>query len=415
MATQIYTNFPSYYCKICDIDCRKKNKYEIHIMTSKHQKMLKNPNLATQNLHISPQIMCENCNMTFRNKRDYEKHLMTAKHQKKSTATQNLHKNPHSLKHNCPTCGKEYNTKSGLWRHRQQQKCIQNEEDKNNSDDDEEEYEYNESYSEISLSELDNDNDNHDYDYDNDNTVMPDIESQLKEKFESRKNGNEQQPLNNLITPELIIMLIQQNKEMQNMMMEQNKAMIELAKNAGHNTTNIQNNNKAFNMNFFLNETCKNAMNMSDFVDNLVVTTYDFEQTGILGYAEGIGRILENGLKKLEVHERPIHCSDAKRETIYIRENDRWEKDDENKTKLLGYIKKVGHKNIKMIPQWQKEHPGWSDVDSKENDRYLRYVFNSMCGGTTEETENNYGKIMRHVSRITMVDKSEQRMLMRNT
>jgi uncharacterized C2H2 Zn-finger protein len=410
MATHFYTNFPPYYCKICDIDCRKKNKFEAHIMTAKHknqQKTPKNPNLSTQNLHIFPQaLLCDKCDMTFRNKRDYEKHLLTAKHQRNSTATQNLHKFPQSVKYSCPTCEKEYGTKSGLWRHRQQNKCHQNE-GKINSDVEEQEdiecdYNYNESYSEISLSE----NEHCDDEFD--------IESHLKEKFESRRSGNEQQPLNNFITPDLIIMLIQQNKEMQNMMMEQNKAMIELAKNAGHNTTNIQNNNKAFNMNFFLNETCKNAMNMSDFVDNLVVTTYDFEQTGILGYAEGIGRILENGLKKLEVHERPIHCSDAKRETIYIRENDRWEKDDENKTKLLGYIKKVGHKNIKMIPQWQKEHPGWSDIDSKENDRYLRYVFNSMCGGSAEETESNYGKIMRHVSRITMVDKAEQRMLMRN-
>jgi hypothetical protein len=218
------------------------------------------------------------------------------------------------------------------------------------------------------------------------------------------------QQLNNIITPELVIMLIQQNKEMQKIMMEQNKEMqsmmFELAKNGGHNTTNIQN-NKAFNMNFFLNETCKNAMNMSDFVKNLVVTTDDFEQTGILGYAEGISRILENGLRKLELHERPIHCSDIKRETIYIKDNDKWEKDDDKKTKLLGYIKQVGHKNINVIPQWQKEHPGWSDSDSKENDRYLKYVFNSMCGGTTEEINHNYGKIMRNISRITVVDKHD--------
>jgi hypothetical protein len=146
---------------------------------------------------------------------------------------------------------------------------------------------------------------------------------------------------------------------------------------------------------------------MSDFVKNIVVTTHDFEQTGKLGYADGISRIIENGLLKLDVCERPIHCSDLKRETIYIKDNGKWEKDDEQRTKLLGVVKQIGAKNIAMISQWCKEHPGWSDSDSKENDRYLKYVSNAMCGGTDEEITHNYGKIMRNVSRITMVDKQE--------
>ena len=207
---------------------------------------------------------------------------------------------------------------------------------------------------------------------------------------------------NNVITPELIMLLIQQNKEMQ-------QAMLEMAKNMGNNNnnTNIQNNNKSFNLNVFLNETCKDAMNMSDFLNRLDVTTYDFEETGKNGYVQGMCRILENGLNQLEVHERPIHCTDAKRETIYIKDNDKWEKDDEQKTKLTSVIKQVGAKNIKMIPQWCKEHPGWNDGDSKENDRYLKYVFNSMCGGTDEEIHKNYGDIARYISRITTVDKKE--------
>ena len=201
------------------------------------------------------------------------------------------------------------------------------------------------------------------------------------------------------------MLLIQQNKEMQH-------AMIEMAKNIGnnnnsHNTTNNIQNNKSFNLNVFLNETCKDAMNMSDFLNRLDITTYDFEQTGKNGYVEGMCRILENGLNNLEVHERPIHCTDAKRETIYIKDNDKWEKDDDKKTKLVSVIKQVGAKNIKMIPQWCKEHPGWHDPDSKENDRYLKYVNNSMCGGTDEEIQKNYGDIARYISKITVVDKKE--------
>jgi hypothetical protein len=191
------------------------------------------------------------------------------------------------------------------------------------------------------------------------------------------------QPVNNLITPELIMLLIQQNKEMQHAMIEivKNMAPTNIQNNNNNTINNIQNNNKSFNLNVFLNETCKDAMNMSDFLNMLDVTTYDFEQTGKNGYVEGMCRILENGLNKLEVHERPIHCTDAKRETIYIKDNDKWEKDDEQKTKLVSVIKQVGAKNIKMISQWCKEHPGWRDPDSKENDRYLKYVFNAMCGG----------------------------------
>jgi hypothetical protein len=202
-------------------------------------------------------------------------------------------------------------------------------------------------------------------------------------------------------------MLLQQNKDMQYAMIEIVKNMGNVTTNSNNNTTNIQNNNKSFNLNVFLNETCKDAMNMSDFLNMLDVTTYDFEQTGKNGYVEGMCRILENGLNKLEVHERPIHCTDAKRETIYIKDNDKWEKDDDKKTKLVSVIKQVGSKNIKMISQWCKEHPGWKDPDSKENDRYLKYVSNAMCGGTDEEIHKNYGDIARYISKITVVDKKE--------
>jgi hypothetical protein len=342
----------------CDVGDKEWNK----IMTCKNSAMGFCQQLSTEKPRKTPIFCCTICNFSSHNKKDYNKHLLTAKHRKNEKINApSTEKKPNDISYTCLKCCKEYSCRSGLWRH--QQKC----------DKDKNECEY----------DTENENEN---------------ENENEEKVQSQT-----QTLNNVISPELIMMLIQQNKELQNM-------MFELAKNGGTNhshntTTNIQN-NKAFNMNFFLNETCKNAMNMSDFVKNLVVTTDDFEQTGILGYVEGISRIMENGLKKLEVHERPIHCSDVKRETIYIRENDKWEKDDEQKTKLLEAIKEVGVKNIQMIPQWCKEHPGWSDSDSKENDRYLKYVFNSMCGGTDDEIRNNYKCIMRHISRVTMMDKS---------
>ena len=290
-----------------------------------------------------PDFRCHFCDLTFRDNHDLERHFLSTKHKKMLKKEEN-----NDNENKCENCNTTFNSRSGLWKHRK--KC----------------------------------------------TTHEDVEELS-------------QPPNNVITPELIMMLLQQNKELQH-------AMIDVVKNMGnvttnsHNTNNvnnIQNNNKSFNLNVFLNETCKDAMNMSDFLNMLDVTTYDFEQTGKNGYVEGMCRILENGLNRLEVHERPIHCTDAKRETIYIKDNDKWEKDDEQKTKLVSVIKQVGAKNIKMIPEWCKEHPGWKDSDSKENDRYLKYVFNSMCGGTDEEIHKNYGDIARYISRITVVDKKE--------
>ena len=371
-------DFPKFYCEICDIYCHKKNVYEKHITTAKHKSWEKTPNSAREKSQKSPVFSCEHCEYNCANKKDYKKHLMTAKH---ASALCMHGKKPHT--YTCQNCDNVYASQSGLWRHKQ--KCVVKQQS-----DQKLEQESEEELNSISKTETA-------YGF-----TIPIDEPMTKQKMQD------------MITPELVIMLIQQNKEMQKMMMEQmmeqNKNMMELARNGGHhNTTNIQNNNinKAFNINFFLNETCKNAMNMSDFVKNMVVTTDDFEQTGTLGYVQGISRIMENELRKLEVHERPIHCTDLKRETIYIKDNDKWEKDDEQKTKLVSVIKQIGAKNIKMIPQWCKEHPGWNDADSKENDRYLKYVFNSMCGGTDEEIHKNYGDISRYISRITVVDKKE--------
>jgi hypothetical protein len=218
---------------------------------------------------------------------------------------------------------------------------------------------------------------------------------------DGEQNTNNKPKNSDIITPELIILLIQQNKEMQQM-------IFELAKNAGnhHNTNTINNNdNKSFNLNFFLNETCKNAMNLSDFVNGVVISLDDFEESGRIGYVEGLSHIFCKELKKLHVTERPIHCSDLKRETIYIRENNRWEKD-ENKEKLLRAVKQIGKKNIKVLTLWQEKYPGYKDVESKENDRYLHILTNIMCGETEEEIESNYGKIMKNISRVTVVNKN---------
>ena len=223
---------------------------------------------------------------------------------------------------------------------------------------------------------------------------------------------NDASSMKSSITPELIMLLIQQNKEMQQMMLEQQnnymniiEKVIENGGNHINNSNNtINNDNKSFNLNFFLNETCKNAMNLSDFVNGVDISLDDFEETGRIGYVEGLSRVFCKELKKLHFTERPIHCSDLKRETIYIRENNRWEKD-ENKEKLLRAVKQIGKKNIKVLTLWQEKYPGYKDVESKENDRYLHILTNILCGETEEEIQSNYGKIMKNISQVTVVDK----------
>ena len=201
---------------------------------------------------------------------------------------------------------------------------------------------------------------------------------------------------------ELIHFLMKENTEFKQLMIEQSKTMNELANKAGNNNTT---NNNQFNLNFYLNETCKNAMNIMDFVSQLQVGIQDLEETGKLGYAEGISKIFINGLKQISVTDRPIHCSDLKRETLYIKDNNEWNKETNNKVILTNAIKHVAHKNIKNILEWTKENPEYNDPTTKVNDRYLKIVSESMSGSSEEETNKNYSKIIKNIVKETVIDK----------
>lgn len=213
---------------------------------------------------------------------------------------------------------------------------------------------------------------------------------------------------NTQLTPELVMKLIQQNKELQQTLIDQNKTIIELAQKAGNYTTNTNcgNNNKTFNLQLFLNETCKDAINMTDFVNQIQVSLSELEETSKIGYAEGISKVFIKNLNDIDYTERPLHCSDSKRETIYIKEDNQWIKDDENKTCLMKAIKNVANKNIKKIPEWQKQHPKYKDPDSKENDKYMKIMLNSMSGSTKEESDKNYEKIAKNITKEVVINKT---------
>ena len=191
------------------------------------------------------------------------------------------------------------------------------------------------------------------------------------------------QDVNSLINDkdQLILMLVKQNSELIKETSDFKNIMMEVMKNGSHNTTNNHTNshNKAFNLQFFLNETCKDAMNIMDFVESIQLQLSDLEKMGEIGYVEGISNIIVKNLNALDVTQRPVHCTDKKRETIYIKDDDKWEKDDE-KSKIRKVIKKVATKNARLIQKFKEKHPDYNEYHSKYSTQYHKLIIESFGG-----------------------------------
>ena len=205
------------------------------------------------------------------------------------------------------------------------------------------------------------------------------------ENFENTENN---------IDKDLVMMLIKQNSE-----------LLEVIKNGTHNinSNNINSNNKAFNLNFFLNETCKDAMNITDFVESIQLQLSDLERVGEVGYVEGISSIIIKNLNGLDITQRPVHCTDKKRETIYVKDDNKWEKDDEN-TKMHKLVKKVQDKNFRMIKKFKEKYPDYHKPSSKQSDVYNNIIIESM-GGRGDNDYEKEEKIIRKISNVTTIDK----------
>jgi hypothetical protein len=212
------------------------------------------------------------------------------------------------------------------------------------------------------------------------------------------------------ITTELIVQILKQNKDLQNILIEQNKQMMEMSKtqSISNNISNNSNNttNQQFNLQFFLNETCKDAMNITDFVKSLQLTSADFEATGKLGFIEGITRIIVNNLSGVDTNKRPLHCTDAKRETIYIKDDNVWTKEDDNQTKFKKVVNQVANLNLAQINQWKDEHPDCINLDTQDNIDFRKYYRAAVGGNTYEEDAKFFEKIKRNVIKEIVVNKS---------
>ena len=283
-------------------------------------------------------FVCELCHFKCCKKGDWNRHLSTNKHNKTKTGTDCDNK-IHKHVNQCDICSKIYKSRNGLWCHKK--KCI-------------------------------------------------------KPPPKSIYNKHNDNDPNSLTL--LVIELIKSNQELQ-------KQMLEVCKNSNstiNNTNNSHNNNKTFNMQFFLNEQCKDAMNIMDFVDTFKLQFSDLERVGEVGYVEGMSNIIIQKLNELDIYKRPIHCSDVKRDTMYIKDKDVWEKENGNHDKLRLAIRYITKKNTDMLLSWCNAHPGSCDSDNYLNDIYIEIVRQAMGAGNLEENEN---KIMRKIAKTVLIDK----------
>jgi hypothetical protein len=207
--------------------------------------------------------------------------------------------------------------------------------------------------------------------------------------------NNESIQINNDLSDKNIIMLlIKENSELKNIMMD-------VIKNGTHNTNS---NNKTFNLQFFLHETCKDAMNIMDFVDSIQLQLSDLEKVGNIGYVEGISNIITTNLKALDITQRPIHCTDNKREVLYVKDEDKWEKENEEKNKLRKAIKHISNKNSNLILEFKNTYPDCVKSYSKKSDQYNKLIIEAM-GGIGDNVVEKEDKIIKKITKEVTIYK----------
>jgi len=304
------------------------------------------------------QYICDVCDFKCSKLSNYNTHILTPKHSQNIFSNQSGDKTHQKGDFVCENCEKKYKSKSGLWYH--SRTCVV------------------------------------------DNEVFQEPTQTLNQNLNQYQNQNLNQV--HQIDPNILLDIIKQNQELQKQMIEFMKTNTQTTNNNNTNT-NCNNVNNAFNLNVFLNEKCKDAININDFVSNITMKLSDLENFGHLGYIDGVSRILIKNLKELDTYSRPIHCSDLKREVLYIKDNNCWTKETDDKPVLKNAIKQVANKNIKQIQTWKQENPDCVHSDSRKNDQYMKIVMNSMSGGTTDEQQHNISQIMKNVTKAVVIEK----------
>ena len=302
---------------------------------------------------------CIKCNFICSKHSNYKQHLLTAKHRKNVNETTEPFENATNIQRvfMCNTCNIQFKSRTSLWRHKKSCSLLEG------------------SNMELSTSNQDDDTDNKDL-------LILEL---LKQNSEFQK------------------LMAKETSELRNIITEQNQKMMEMAGNMGNNNNNINSNNK-FNLNVFLNEKCKDAMSLTDFVKSLEITMDDFIQTGELGFVDGLSRVMIERINDMDLYNRPIHCTDLKRETLYIKDAEKWEKD-ANKEQLRKAVKGVAYKNDRMRPIWYSETPEVDVLGSANCDKFLKYSQAALGGCGKEETKSFEDKIMKNIMKQVTIDK----------
>lgn len=302
-------------------------------------------------------FVCEKCDFKCYMKCDWDRHLLTRKHSV-SHKVDTLETKKLKKTYFCD-CGKNFLSRSGFYKHNKVCNFIKEE-----------------------------------------NEISENNEIEIKKNDEIIKTDKD-----------LIFALINDNKELRNMLVEQCKEkeeykmiMMKVLENGTHNNSTNHSHNKTFNLNMFLNETCKDAMNISDFMNSIQLQMSDLEDVGELGYVNGISNIIIKNLKALDVTKRPIHCTDAKREILYVKDEDKWEKETDQKDKMVHFVKNIANKNIRMLNEYKKRYPDCVKYESKHADQYNKLVIEAM-GGSNNNDEENHQKIIKKISKEVTIEK----------
>ena len=290
---------------------------------------------------------CKICDYVTSRKSQYDRHLSTAKHKRLTNGNNKFEK-----VHICCLCGKQFKQRQGLSRHKHT--CNKNEKDDNN------------------------------------------------EKNEKDENDDKYELLSNTI-----LMLVKENQDFKQLIIDQNNKMMEMADKIGsnNNSNNVNSNNK-FNLNVFLNEHCKDAMTLKDFVKNIEISMEEFINTGEIGFIEGLSQVMINRINDMDLYERPIHCTDLKRETVYVKDSDKWAKEDENKTHIRKAIRIVADKNKNLVHSWIEENPNYEILDTPECNKFFEYTKASLGGYGKEEDLKFENKIINNILKETIIDKN---------
>jgi hypothetical protein len=348
---------------------------------------------------------CDKCHFGSDNKKDYRRHIASAKHAKRTGAnayavilplsepnTQDSTGEANSIlpiyppaphqpgqlafifdKHICKTCGSKYHSKSGLWKHRKT--CESKPE---------------QAQSPPSVAPVAPSVDTTDQDF---KTMM----------MELLKNNQEFQH-------KLIEMMCSQQSLVVN-------AAATAAANAAANATSSanytnsnnyngttnshnNNNNNTFNLQLFLNEKCKDAMNITEFASSINLKESDLDKFGKVGYVEGMSKLFIDTLKETDIFKRPIHCSDARRETLYVKDADKWEREGPENATITNAVRVVEHKNIVLVNEWAKQNPRCEDSTTAENAQYI-----SMSRAVLDGDDRNIAKVIKRVAKAVVIEK----------